>query len=154
MAKIRMKNKRSEEIDDETESNEDDANSNKLYRIASAIIRRERALVAGHIVVNRGVNEGKKTTRRGPPVIVNISYARKRLNQIIDDEAGEEVRRGKVEKEDIFSRSVKNIVHDDRTWLDQKYGIGSSSDLEFPIVTINQNGRIFTIPNVKRVVAI
>ena len=154
MAEIRMKNKRSEEIEDETESNEEDANSTKLYRIASAIIRRERALVAGHIVVNRGVNEGKKTSRRGPPVIVNISYARKRLNQIIEDEAGEEVRRGEMEKEDIFSRSVKNIVHDDRTWLDQKYGIGSSSDLEFPIVTINKNGRIFTIPNVKRVVAI
>ena len=59
-----------------------------------------------------------------------------------------------MEKEDINSRLVKNTVHDDRTWLDQKYGIVSVASEEQPIVTVNKNGRVFTIPNIKRVVAI
>ena len=85
---------------------------------------------------------------------MRISCARKSLNRIIDDEDGEEVRRDEMEKEDINSRLVKNTVHDDRTWLDQKYGIVSIASREQPIVTVNKNGRVFTIPNIKRVVAI
>ena len=76
------------------------------------------------------------------------------MNQLIDDEAGEETRRDEMEKEDINSRLVKNTEHDDRTWLDQKYGIVSLASRGPSLVTVNQNGRIFTIPNIKRVVAI
>ena len=139
---------------EEPKEHEVDAKADKLYRIASAIIRRERALVAGHIVVNRGAQEGKKTVRRGTSIAVRISCVRKSLNQIIADEDGEEIRRDEMGKEDINSRLVKNTVHDDRTWLDQKYGIVSLASRESPLVTVNQNGLIFTIPNIKRVVAI
>ena len=144
-----------ESENEEPKEHEVDVKADKLFRIASAIIRRERALVAGHIVVNRGAQERKKkSVRRGAPIPVRISCARKSLNRIIDDEDGEEVRRDEMEKEDINSRLVKNTVHDDRTWLDQKYGLVSVASEEQPIVTVNKNGRVFTIPNIKRVVAI
>ena len=49
-----------ESDNEEPKEREVDVKADKLFRIASAIIRRERALVAGHIVVNRGAQERKK----------------------------------------------------------------------------------------------